>query len=623
MISFSCPQCKTTYRLPDTRAGEQWTCSKCKYPIKIPPAGAAPETGPRPAAPPLPPKLPPSVVAPVAPAAPAAPVPPKRPTAPPPVPASVARPAPPPPITKPPAVPPAPPRPAPPSQARPAPAAPSAHHPPAVPHAAKRWYYEDGFDIVGPVPEKELRVAAENDLLFPDARVWSDEMDDWQPAIEAFPRLFDGLATKPKPDKQTKVAVVLAAVAVGSLLLFGVVYAVKGGKKGEAAKPEVAKNDAPAPAPAPAPPVVVPAPAPEPDVQLKPVQIMEKFGPSVARVATSSGSGSGFLARPNIVVTNAHVIDEALSTQLRVSFPSGPKPNEQLDATLLYEDSARDLAILEVRSELVPVKLASSAVKGEDVVVIGSPGTEPGKTAENSITRGILSAMNEEVFGQSFHRIDAAINPGNSGGPVFNDRGAVLGVATMYLRSKQQMNYIVPFADVATALDRVRNLAPSDAAALARKHDARVVATCLTVGVLINDRLQNRYVEKMVEASKRKQSHLPGVREVKQVLPEIQARVNLVAPPAVRDAARRLAGGGVGALDGPNRDDLLKLIALFDESQRLAADAEKIPPPTYVDRHQATNRQYNELVVSIPKNTGENKEQFDQRVGILFERVWK
>ena len=76
-------------------------------------------------------------------------------------------------------------------------------------------------------------------------------------------------------------------------------------------------------------------------------------------------------------------------------------------------------------------------------------------------------------------------------------------------------------------------------------------------------------------------------------------------------------------LDGAERDDLLKLIELFNESQRLAADVENIQPSVYVDRHQATNRRYNELVVSIPKNTGENKEQFDQRVGILFERVWK
>lgn len=228
MISFSCPQCRTTYRFPDARAGDRIACSKCKYPVQIPPASV--ETGPRPAAPPIPkpPPLPSSVVA---------PVPPKGPSAPPPVPASVARPAPPPIPTShvnPPApsrVAPAPP-PIPVSQAR----------PPTAPRRSEPWYYEDAPGIAGPVSESELRAAAENARLLPDDRVWSDSMADWQPAIEVFPRLFDGLATGSKPDGQTKVAAALAAVAIGSLLLFGIVYAVKGGRKSEATSPATAER---------------------------------------------------------------------------------------------------------------------------------------------------------------------------------------------------------------------------------------------------------------------------------------------------------------------------------------------------------------------------------------------
>lgn len=230
MISFSCPQCRTTYRFPDARAGDRIACSKCKYPVQIPPASV--ETGPRPAAPPIPkpPPIPSSVVAP------SAPVPPKVPVAPPPVPASVVRPAPPPiPASNinPPPIPskvaPAPP-PFPVSQVR----------PPTAPQGTKQWYYEDGPDVVGPVPESELRAAANNDRLVPDARVWSDSMVDWQPVTEVFPGLFDGRATRPKPDTQTKVAAALAAVAVCSLLVFVVVYAVKGGRKSEPTKSAVA-----------------------------------------------------------------------------------------------------------------------------------------------------------------------------------------------------------------------------------------------------------------------------------------------------------------------------------------------------------------------------------------------
>jgi hypothetical protein len=100
--------------------------------------------------------------------------------------------------------------------------------PAPLPPGTPQWYYEDGLDIVGPVPEDALRDAAEADLLFPDARVWSDSLDDWRPAIDVFPHLFDGLASRPRADRQTRLAVGLAVVAVVSVLAFAVTAVVRG-----------------------------------------------------------------------------------------------------------------------------------------------------------------------------------------------------------------------------------------------------------------------------------------------------------------------------------------------------------------------------------------------------------
>src|SRR5579884_2425319 len=125
--------------------------------------------------------------------------------------------------------------------------------------------------------------------------------------------------------------------------------------------------------------------------ELTPKQIFDKCAPSVAKVATRTGTGSGFVARPGVVVTNSHVVRGDLSSAITVTFPSAPDGTRPLKATLMHEDRTRDLAVLRVATELPPLPIAAKETpKGEKVVVIGSPGTLPGETADNSITDGLL-----------------------------------------------------------------------------------------------------------------------------------------------------------------------------------------------------------------------------------------
>ena len=66
-------------------------------------------------------------------------------------------------------------------------------------------------------------------------------------------------------------------------------------------------------------------------------------------------------------------------------------------------------------------------LKGEDILVLGYP---YGKltSSESKVTKGIVSALQGLANNFSQFQIDSAIQPGNSGGPVFNSKGALVGV---------------------------------------------------------------------------------------------------------------------------------------------------------------------------------------------------
>ena len=171
----------------------------------------------------------------------------------------------------------------------------------------------------------------------------------------------------------------------------------------------------------------------------------------MARIHGASGHGSGFLVKPNVLVTNAHVIRNEFLSDLRVHFPSANEPDRgpfKVEG-LLYEDKDRDLAFLAVRCSLPPLKTVDkhTFVRGEDVVIIGSPGP-----IETAVSRGVLSSTHE-IAGQCRYQLGAPINPGNSGGPVLNDSAEVIGVAAAHLRGMESLGFCVPAVDLRSALD--------------------------------------------------------------------------------------------------------------------------------------------------------------------------
>ena len=165
-------------------------------------------------------------------------------------------------------------------------------------------------------------------------------------------------------------------------------------------------------------------------------EIVAESEASVALVKSKIGSsGTGFLVGPGLLATNAHVIEGEFINSMDILFPSADERKKgPYVAELVYEDVKRDLALLRVKTDLGPLRIAPSYTfrRGEDVTVIGNPGRGDDEVLENAISRGVMSTATK-IEGQNYYQLSVAINPGNSGGPVFDSYGQVIGIASREL----------------------------------------------------------------------------------------------------------------------------------------------------------------------------------------------
>src|SRR3984957_19177333 len=146
------------------------------------------------------------------------------------------------------------------------------------------------------------------------------------------------------------------------------------------------------------------------------------------------GIGSGVIISPDgYIVTNNHVVDGAM--QMRVTLSD----RRVLNAKLVGVDKLTDLAVIKVDAHDLP-SIAwgdSSKLKpGQTVLAFGSPFGY----FQNSVTRGIVSAVNREnPYKEDARKLggyiqtDAAINPGNSGGALVNSHGELVGINTFII----------------------------------------------------------------------------------------------------------------------------------------------------------------------------------------------
>jgi S1-C subfamily serine protease len=174
---------------------------------------------------------------------------------------------------------------------------------------------------------------------------------------------------------------------------------------------------------------------PSPDVSPPPPRVarlpgVQAASRSVVRVlGTACGlavEGSGWVAGPDLVVTNAHVIagEDDTTVQVRGRSPSLPARPVAFDAT-------DDVAVLSVRGlGRAPLKLAASPPPGRGGAILGYPQNGPFDVRSARIGR-TQAVLTEDAYGRGPVRrqltpLRGLVRPGNSGGPLVGTDGTVL-----------------------------------------------------------------------------------------------------------------------------------------------------------------------------------------------------
>lgn len=168
----------------------------------------------------------------------------------------------------------------------------------------------------------------------------------------------------------------------------------------------------------------------------------------------SEGTGI-ILTEDGYIATNSHVIGDSRTLYtVQVITNNGDK----YTAKVIGYDSRTDIAVLKIDAKgLTPADFCDSKYVevGQDVIAVGNPG---GMDFQNSLTRGIVSALNRELSLSSqvsYIQTDAAINPGNSGGPLSNMYGQVIGINTAKISSSsyEGMGFAIPSATIKEIAD--------------------------------------------------------------------------------------------------------------------------------------------------------------------------
>lgn len=164
----------------------------------------------------------------------------------------------------------------------------------------------------------------------------------------------------------------------------------------------------------------------------------------VTGVACGYGvGGSGWVAAPETVVTNAHVVAGESITRVQVE-GSGPS----LPAEVRLFDRKNDVAILHVEDlEARPLQTASPR-PGESAAVIGFPengplDVQPGRTGD---TRRVLSgdAYNQGPVEREVTSFRVNVRSGNSGGPAVNEDGQVVSTIFASRADSGSSGYGIP-----------------------------------------------------------------------------------------------------------------------------------------------------------------------------------
>ncbi|HEY7135026.1 MAG TPA: MarP family serine protease [Acidimicrobiia bacterium] len=186
-----------------------------------------------------------------------------------------------------------------------------------------------------------------------------------------------------------------------------------------------------------------------------PAAVSNRVVPSVVKVEGRAchdiTDGSGFVAGPDIVVTNAHVVAGEQRTQVDT------RDGRTLRALVVAFDPQRDVAVLRVRGLGLPtLPMTTRVTDGQIDAVFGHPGGGALRQSPARIAQQI-TAEGSDIYGTRSTRrhvivLAADIRPGDSGGPLVDASGRVAGVAFATDRGGALIGYALANAEVRPVL---------------------------------------------------------------------------------------------------------------------------------------------------------------------------
>ena len=147
--------------------------------------------------------------------------------------------------------------------------------------------------------------------------------------------------------------------------------------------------------------------------------------------------GSGFFIDSEEVVTSLHVIKGA--SQIRIETFAGTTTMMQ---SVMATNAGTDLALLRIAQpcpDAAILQLAAASVEGESIMLVSNP-----QGFRWKVSRGSVGMLWEFAGIGTRLQITAAIRPGSSGGPVVNERGQVIGIASLHANSADDLNFAIP-----------------------------------------------------------------------------------------------------------------------------------------------------------------------------------
>ena len=160
----------------------------------------------------------------------------------------------------------------------------------------------------------------------------------------------------------------------------------------------------------------------------------------VFQVFTGTGTGTGFLLSPTLLLTNSHVVAPYRTVAVEL------RDKRRVPGTVRRIHPKRDLAVVELaqafEGEVLALSESDELSANQPLQIIGFPVGLP-----LSITEGVVSNPKQLLDGQPFVQTDAAINPGNSGGPMLDEKRRVVAITTCKLTSADKVGFGIPVLD--------------------------------------------------------------------------------------------------------------------------------------------------------------------------------